>query len=156
MAFAIRYRSRPPNCRKWLGRGEISCDHEQVSLRGRRHRLFMAARAQELTLPRAAFYNVERQKLSDPVIGQRVAETLVPPWQAALTRIDATSLPAGSRLEPLRADVLEYIQGQSFGLELIAEGSRRHEKDKIDWGVEDLQMRLARREAIQSLGRPLY
>jgi hypothetical protein len=86
MAFAIRYLSRPPNRWKWVGRGEISFDHEQVSLRRRRHRLFMPGRPQEL----------------------------------------------------------------------IAEGLRRHDQDKFNGGVEDLRKGLARREAIQSLGRRLY
>jgi rhomboid protease GluP len=58
MAFAIRYLSRPQTRWKWIGRGEIAFDHEQVSLRGRRHRPFMFGSRQEVTLARASFYNV--------------------------------------------------------------------------------------------------
>jgi rhomboid protease GluP len=122
-------------------------------------REFLRFERDDAVLGKAQFdlsVRVKEQKLSDPEAGRLLAETLVPRWQAALTRIDATNLPPGSRLEPLRAHLLEYAQGQSFGLELIAEGLRRHDKDKVDWGAEGLQKGPARRQEIQSLSRKLY
>jgi rhomboid protease GluP len=98
----------------------------------------------------------QQQHLSDATVGQRVAETLVPRWQAALEHMDATHLPPGSRFAPLRADLLEYIEGQRLGLELVAQGLQSDRKDKIEWGAGILQKGPARRQEIQSLSRTLY
>jgi hypothetical protein len=50
MAYAIRYLAAPRNRWRWVGRGEIALEGEQIILRGRRHRWFMPGRRQEIAL----------------------------------------------------------------------------------------------------------
>jgi rhomboid protease GluP len=98
----------------------------------------------------------QQQKLSDAAVGERVAQTLVPRWQAELDRMDAAQLPPDSRFQPLRAAVLQYIEGQRLALEVIAQGLQGDRKDKVEWGISLLQKAPARRQEIQTLGRTLY
>jgi hypothetical protein len=98
----------------------------------------------------------QKEKLSEAALGQHVAATLVSEWEAELARMHATGLPPHSRLEPLRSDVLQYIDGQRLGLELVAEGLQTHQKDKIERGTQLLKRAPERRNEIQTLSRELY
>lgn len=58
MGYPIRFVSRPQNFWKWVGRGELSVESDQLSLRGSRHRWFLPGKRQELSVPLGNVLNV--------------------------------------------------------------------------------------------------
>jgi rhomboid protease GluP len=89
-------------------------------------------------------------------LAERVRGALLPRWQDAGERMEATALPRESKLIPLREKVVAYIGGQCLGLELFAKGILNHNPEKLKWGNEALGKAPERRQEIATLSRDLY
>jgi hypothetical protein len=88
--------------------------------------------------------------------GRRVAADIIPEWQAAEDQISATQLPPDSRLAPLRADLLEYLDQKRFALDLLSDAARYNDPQKLEWGMEVSNKNNARAEHIEALIRQVY
>lgn len=88
--------------------------------------------------------------------GRRITSEVLPVWQAAEDRLSASSLPAASRLAPLRSTMLDYLDQKREALQLLGQGARYNDAEELERGTELLKQNNAQSLRIQVLIRQLY
>ncbi len=89
--------------------------------------------------------------ISEQEYGRRVAETLVPRWQAQEERFAATKLPQGSRFTELRSKLIDYAGGEHLGLGLLAEAAQTGDRDKLALAKNVMETARTRQQQISAL-----
>ena len=74
----------------------------------------------------------------------------------AATIVAATQLPADSRLVPLRAALLGYLDQKRLALDLLSDAARNNDPEKLEWGTEVSNKNNAKAEEIKALIRQVY
>lgn len=118
--------------------------------------LFAEEEGKALTAQHALDQLESSNKITHREWGRRVATDVIPKWQAAEDRISATQLPADSRLAPLRAALLEYLDQKRFALDLLSDAARYNDPEKLEWGTQVSNKNNARAEEIKALIRQVY
>jgi rhomboid protease GluP len=88
--------------------------------------------------------------------GRRLATEVIPKWQAAEDRISSAQLPVDSRLAPLRAALLEYLDQKRFALDLLSDAARYNDPEKLEWGTQASNKNNAKAEEIKALIQQVY
>jgi rhomboid protease GluP len=70
-------------------------------------------------------------KITEQEWGRRVAQEVVPQWQASEERLESAQLPRESRLAPLRDAIIDYVDARRRLDDLLSAGARDHDAEKV-------------------------
>lgn len=118
--------------------------------------LFAKAEGEALTAQHALDQLQSSNKITHRELGRRLQAEVIPKWQAAEDQIAATQLPADSRLVPLRAALLEYLDQKRFALDLLSDAARYNDPEKLEWGTQVSNKNNAKAEEIKALIQQVY
>lgn len=88
--------------------------------------------------------------------GRRITTEIIPKWQVAEDRISPVELPADSRLFPLRAAMVDYLDKKRLSLQLLSDAARYDDAEKLREGTQAFNQSEAKATEIQALIRKVY
>lgn len=118
--------------------------------------LFAKAEEEAITAQHALYHLESSNKITGREWGRRLQAEVIPKWKTAEDQIAAAQLPADSRLVPLRAALLEYLDQQRFALDLLSDAARSNDPAKLELGTQVSNKNNAKAEEIKVLIRQLY
>jgi len=108
-----------------------------------RHEAMIAAEQRRIDRMRAM------HQITSKEWAHRVQVSILPKWQATEDELSKATESLPQRYQPLRSEMLQYLDQKRLGLDLLSDGARNDDMEKLDWAMRVLKRNAAEAKNIQ-------